>query len=161
MRFLKQESFPRFRRLNDLTAIDESARRQRDAYPDYTLVYQLLSFDPAGRLRLKVPLTGKDPTPLSVTDLWPSADWYEREAFDMFGIRFEVTRTLNASFCPMTGKDIPCAKVIPAGPPKCLLYTLADARRRQPLDAGFFVKTAGGEHPLVLNVGPHHVSTHG
>ena len=68
--FLKQEATPRFRRLDDLTAIDESARRQPKTYPNYTLVYHLLSFEPASRLRLKVALQGEEPVTQSVTDIW-------------------------------------------------------------------------------------------
>ena len=56
LRFLKTEAAPRFLRLDDLTAVDESARRERHEYPDYTLIYQLLSFESASRVRLKVPL---------------------------------------------------------------------------------------------------------
>ena len=41
--------------LEDLTAIDESARREPDDYSDYTLVYHLTSFDPPGRLRISAP----------------------------------------------------------------------------------------------------------
>ena len=61
LRFLKTESDPKFLRLDDLTAVDESARREREKYPDFTLVYQLLSFDSASRVRLKVPLAGPEP----------------------------------------------------------------------------------------------------
>jgi NADH-quinone oxidoreductase subunit B/C/D len=109
LRFLKTEATPKYLRLDDLTAIDESARREskpyvaysgtvaheisggerdrpiRNFYPDYTLVYHLLSFDPPSRLRLKAGLEGKDPVIRSVTDLWPSANWYERETYEMFG----------------------------------------------------------------------------
>ena len=46
LRYLKHEAAPRFQRLDDLTAVDESARRERGGYPDFTLVYHLLSFDP-------------------------------------------------------------------------------------------------------------------
>ena len=161
LQFLKGESAPRYRRLNDLTAIDESARRQRGAYPDYTLVYQLLSFDPAARIRLKVPLKGKDPAAASVTGIWPSANWYEREVFDLFGIRFEGHPNLKRLLMPMDWEGHPLRKSHPGRATEMPPYTLADARSRQPLDAGFFVKTADGDHPLVLNVGPHHVSTHG
>ena len=76
----------RFQRLDDLTSIDESARRDRKAYPDYTLVYHLLQYDSASRVRLTTPLSGLEPVAPSITDLWPSANWYEREVFDMFGI---------------------------------------------------------------------------
>jgi len=100
LRFLKTEAVPRFRRLEDLTAIDESARRRDRNYPDYTLVYSLLSFDPACRLRLKVPLSGDDPKTDSMTDIWPSANWYEREVFDMFGIGFGGHENLRRILMP-------------------------------------------------------------
>lgn len=159
--FLKHKSTPRFRRLNDLTAIDESARRQRDIYPDYTLVYQLLSFDPACRVRLKVPLIGNDPVTPSITDIWPSANWYEREVFDMFGIRFEGHPNLRRLLLPHDWEGHPLRKNYPGRATELPAYTGEDARRHQPLDGGFYVKKTDGEHPLVLNVGPHHVSTHG
>ena len=79
LQYLKQEATPRYQRLEDLTAVDESARRNRQDYPDYTLVYSLLSFEPPARLRLKVGIKGQDPTAQSVTSIWPSANWYERE----------------------------------------------------------------------------------
>ncbi len=124
LRFLKTEANPKFLRLDDLTAIDESARRgpllqtvregtdgkettspnapsaENRSFPDYTLVYHLLSFEPAGRIRLKVPLYGENPSAPTVTDLWPSANWYEREAFDMFGIRFEGHPNLRRLLLP-------------------------------------------------------------
>ncbi len=61
LRFLKTEASPRFLRLDDLTAVDESARRERNGYPDYTLVYHLLSYESASRVRLKVELSGQEP----------------------------------------------------------------------------------------------------
>ncbi len=161
LRFLKMESKPRFRRLNDLTAIDESARRCRNDYPDYTLVYHLLSLESAEQVRLKVPLHGKDPAALSVTDIWRSANWYEREAFDLFGIRFEGHPSLKRLLLPHDWEGHPLRKSHPSRATDMPAYTLEDARRRQPLDAGFYVQKADGEHPLIINVGPHHVSTHG
>jgi NADH-quinone oxidoreductase subunit B/C/D len=49
LRFLKSETTQKFQRLEDLTVIDESARRRPESYPDFTLIYHLLSFEPAGR----------------------------------------------------------------------------------------------------------------
>ncbi|MCI0498722.1 MAG: NADH-quinone oxidoreductase subunit B/C/D [Planctomycetales bacterium] len=159
--FLKSEATPKYKRLDDLTAIDESARRERAAYPDYTLVYQLLSFESGGRLRLKVPLTGRDPVTRSVTDIWPSADWYEREVFDLFGIRFEGHPNLRRILMPHDWEGYPLRKSYPGRATEIPPYTLEEARRQQPLDGGIFVEGSAAEHQLVLNVGPHHVSTHG
>ena len=134
LRFLKYESKPNYKRLDDLTAIDESARRERiwnkdfagaisdageaDAYaqmakrpyPDFTVVYQLLSFDSASRLRIKSGLNGAYPATGSITDIWPSANWYEREVYDMFGIRFEGHPNLSRILMPQWWEGHPLRK---------------------------------------------------
>jgi len=161
LRFLNSEADTRYRRLEDLTAIDESARRQRESYPDYTLVYNLLSFDPPARLRLKVPLAGPNPAAETVTDIWPSANWYEREAFDLLGVRFEGHPNLQRLIMPPEWEGHPLRKDHPGRATEMPPYTLADAQKNQPLDGGVFVNDAEGQHQLVLNIGPHHVSTHG
>ena len=161
LRHLKHEATPRFKRLEDLTAVDESARRHRGDYPDFTLVYSLLAFDPPTRVRLKVPLHGVAPAAASITDIWPSANWYEREAFDLMGIRFEGHPNLRRIIMPDDWEGHPLRKSHPGRATEMAPYTLADAQRHQPKDASFYVKEPGDDHQLVLNVGPHHVSTHG
>jgi NADH-quinone oxidoreductase subunit B/C/D len=161
LRFLKFDAAPRFQRLDDLTAIDESERRERSAYPDYTLVYHLLSFDSASRVRLKVPLNNDQPPPPSITDIWPSANWYEREVFDMFGIPFEDHPNLSRILMPHDWEGFPLRKSYPGRATEMTPYGQEDALTHQPLDGGVYVKTAGGDHRLVLNIGPCHVSTHG
>jgi len=159
--FLKTEATPRFRRLEDLTAIDESERRPGQSYPDYSLVYSLLSFEPAGRLRLKVPLWGDDPVTQSITDIWPSARWYEREVFDMFGIRFDGHENLRRILMPHDWEGHPLRKTHPGRATEMVPYTRDDAVKHQPLDGGVYVKRSDREEELVVNIGPHHVSTHG
>jgi NADH dehydrogenase I D subunit len=161
LRFLKTEALPRFRRLEDLTAIDESARRPGQSYPDYSLVYSLLSFEPAGRMRLKVPLWGNNPVTQSITDIWPSASWYEREVFDMFGIHFEGHENLRRILMPHDWEGHPLRKSHPGRATEMAPYTRDDAVNHQPLDGGLYVKRSDTEEELVLNIGPHHVSTHG
>jgi NADH-quinone oxidoreductase subunit B/C/D len=161
LRFLKTEATPRFRRLDDLTAVDESTRRERHDYPDYTLVYQLLSFDPPGRVRLKVPLYGESPVSASITDIWPSANWYERECFDMFGIRFDGHPRLWRLLMPHDWEGHPLRKSYPDRGTHLPPYTQESARKYQPLDAGKFLEGRLGEKDFILNVGPHHTSTHG
>ena len=82
-RFLKQDPQLRFDFLMDLTAVDHWKRK-----PRFELVYHLYSRSKNARLRLKAPLGGSSPEAPSLTSLWPAANWYEREVFDMFGIRF-------------------------------------------------------------------------
>jgi NADH-quinone oxidoreductase subunit B/C/D len=161
LRFLKTEATPRYRRLEDLTAVDESARRNRDGVADYTLVYSLLSFDPAARIRLKVPLAADNPTAASVTGIWPSANWYEREVYDMFGIRFAGHPNLRRILMPADWEGHPLRKTHPGRATEMPPYTRADAQFRQPVDAGLWVRRTPKDEELLLNIGPHHVSTHG
>ncbi len=161
LRYLKAEATPKYQRLDDLTAIDESARRQPQNDSDYTMVYHLLSFDSASRLRLKVPLQGQDPVTRSITDIWPSANWYEREVFDLMGIRFEGHPNLSRIIMPPDWQGHPLRKSFPGRASEMAPYTRKEAEALQPLDGGVYAKTAAGEHQLILNIGPHHVSTHG
>jgi NADH-quinone oxidoreductase subunit B/C/D len=161
LRYLKTEAMPKYQRLDDLTAIDESARRQPENYPDYTMVYHLLSFDSASRLRLKVPLRGQDPVTRSITDIWPSANWYEREVFDLMGVRFEGHPNLRRIIMPPDWQGHPLRKSHPGRATEMAPYTRKEAEELQPLDGGVYAKTSDGEHQLILNIGPHHVGTHG
>lgn len=70
--------------LADLTAVDYFGRA-----PRFEVVAHLLSSSKCHRLRLKVPVEEKDCSIPSLSVLWKSANWLEREAYDMFGIRFE------------------------------------------------------------------------
>ena len=161
LRFLKYKAQPKFGRLEDLTALDEATRKQREDYPDYTLVYHLLSYETAARIRLKVDLLGQEPEADSITDVWPSANWYEREVFDMFGIRFRGHPHLRRILMPYDWQGHPLRKSYPDRATAMPPYTHEDARKIQPLDAGIYLREPEGEEELILNVGPHHISTHG
>ncbi len=158
---LKTAAKVRYQRLEDLTAVDESARRDRPMQNDYTLVYHLLSFDGPSRLRLKVPLLASDPLIDSITDIWPSANWYEREVFDMFGVRFTGHPNLKRLLMPENWTGHPLRKSHPGRATELPPYTLEDARKLQPLDGGEYFKEDSTAQHLILNIGPHHVSTHG
>lgn len=160
LRFLKGDATQRFQRLDDLTAIDESTRRNRENYPDYTLVYHLLSYESASRIRLKVPLKGENPTTRTVTDLWPSANWYEREVFDLFGIRFAGHPRLRRILMPPAWEGFPLRKGFKGRATEMSPYTHDDARNLQLLDASEYF-TPEGDEEYLINIGPHHVSTHG
>jgi NADH-quinone oxidoreductase subunit C/D len=91
LRFAKHEARPRYPMLWDLTAIDERTRVHREGQPpsDFSVVYHLMSFEHNEDLRIKVPLRGTEPSIPTITDLWANANWYEREVWDLFGIRFD------------------------------------------------------------------------
>ncbi|HAN04316.1 MAG: NADH dehydrogenase [Elusimicrobia bacterium GWA2_64_40] len=73
-----------FDMLMDLTAADYLPRE-----PRFELVCHFYSTRHNYRLRLKCPVGGEQPSAASLTPLWPGANWFEREVWDMYGIRFE------------------------------------------------------------------------
>jgi NADH-quinone oxidoreductase subunit C len=81
--FLKNDSRLQFNILVDITAVDYLERK-----PRFDVVYHLLSLPFNRRLRLKVPVEDGSSTLNSLTPWWGSADWLEREVWDMFGIPF-------------------------------------------------------------------------
>jgi len=83
--YLKQQGFEQ---LIDLCGLDMSEYPEHDAnVPRFMVVYHLLSVAKNKRIRLKVPANERDLVD-SVTEVWPTANWFEREAFDMYGILF-------------------------------------------------------------------------
>ena len=80
--FLKSDQSCRFSTLIDITAVDHPDRAAR-----YDVVYHFLSMYQNHRIRLKVAVAEADMVP-SITGVHPSANWFEREVFDMFGILF-------------------------------------------------------------------------
>jgi NADH-quinone oxidoreductase subunit C/D len=111
--FLSADGPERYRVLYDLTAIDERNRQDGGLRGDFTLVYHLLSYDANADVRLKVPLAGEYPETASVTDLWPAADWYEREVYDMFGVRFDGHPDLRRILMPEEFTAFPLRKDYP------------------------------------------------
>ena len=89
-KFLKETPELDFNFLMDLTAVDylfyAGGRIQKEFR--FEVVYHFFSLKHNHRLRIKVPVNEKDPEVDTLTNLWPSANWYEREVWDMFGIRF-------------------------------------------------------------------------
>ena len=86
--------------------IDERSRKSNNGTSDYsfTLVYHLLSFDRNEDIRLKVGLKDEFPSHPSITALWPMANWYEREIYDMFGITFTGHPHLTRLLMPQNWK---------------------------------------------------------
>ena len=80
--FLKHDSNTKFSSLVDITAVDHPARDAR-----FDVVYHFLSMYRNHRIRLKIAVRQDELVP-SLTDVHPSANWFEREVFDMFGILF-------------------------------------------------------------------------
>ena len=82
LKFLKDDQACRFEQLIDLCGVDYP---ERD--PRFDVVYHLLSMSHNRRMRLKVGVNEDQPVP-SVTEVYPSAGWWERETWDLYGIHF-------------------------------------------------------------------------
>jgi NADH-quinone oxidoreductase subunit C len=94
----------RFDYLVDLTAVDWPKREKR-----FDLVLNLYSFAKNERLRIKAMVAENEPVP-SVESVWPTANWLEREAFDMFGIVFEGHSNLKRLLLPEEWQGYPLRK---------------------------------------------------
>lgn len=92
----------------DVTAIDWSRRKNR-----FTAVYHLYSVKNKYRLRIKADIDMSDLKIDSVTPVWPSANWYERETFDMYGIHFNNHPDLRRMYMPEEFEYYPLRKEFP------------------------------------------------
>lgn len=81
----------------------------------FEVVANLLSVSKKLRCRVRVAVRGDEPECPSVTEVWPGADWYEREAFDMFGIRFLGHPDLCRILMPDDWEGHPLRKDYPVG----------------------------------------------
>lgn len=106
-RYLKEHL--EFTRLVGVTAID----RSQAAEPRFEVVYLLHSIARNERLRLKAAVGGDSPELPSVCAVWAGANWYEREAFDMFGIRFTGHPDLRRILMPDYWDGHPLRKDFP------------------------------------------------
>ena len=92
----------------DVTAIDWATRKNR-----FTVVYHIYSFQLNYQLRLKANITGTAEEINSVTSIWPSANWYERETWDMYGIKFINHPDLRRMYMPEEFEYHPLRKEFP------------------------------------------------
>lgn len=104
--FLKYDQ--QFVRLSSVTAVDRYPME-----PRFEVVYHLHSIERNERLRLKCRIAGSDPEIESVTSVWRSANWYEREVFDLFGIRFAGHPDLRRIMMPDDWEGHPLRKDYP------------------------------------------------
>jgi NADH-quinone oxidoreductase subunit C/D len=164
---LKQSGYPM---LLDLTAVDERTRVNKQGLPDsdFTVVYHLLSFEHGADFRLKVALPESDISIPSVCDIWPNANWYEREAWDMFGIQFDGHPNLTRILMPPTWQGHPLRKEHPSRATEMEPFSMTrerqdfeqEAMKFKPEDWGMKRKHKDTEF-MFLNMGPNHPASHG
>jgi NADH-quinone oxidoreductase subunit C len=107
-KFLKEYSELQFVMCKDVTAIDWATRKNR-----FTTVYHIYSFKLNFTLRLKTNIEENPPAVESVVSVWPSAEWYERETFDMYGIEFFNHPDLRRMYMPEGFEYYPLRKDFP------------------------------------------------
>ena len=168
--YLKTEVERPYKMLYDLTAIDERVRRVRQGQSpsDFTVVYHLLSFERNEDLRLKIPLTERAASLPTITDLWPAANWYEREVWDLFGITFVDHPHLRRILLPPTWQGHPLRKDHPARATEMGRFYLPEDRQEAEEQALKFRPEEWGMKRsretsdfMFLNMGPAHTGTHG
>jgi NADH-quinone oxidoreductase subunit C/D len=169
--FLKNDVAEPFKLLFDLTAIDERTKnRGANHVPksSFTLVYHLFSFTRNEFIRLKVALVGDFPSAPSISSLWANANWYEREVYDMFGIRFSGHPHLSRILMPRTWVGHPLRKEHPARATEMGPFQLYDdkvdleqaALKFNPEEWGLQRQSDDSDF-MFLNIGPQHPGTHG
>ena len=109
LRFLKDELG--FNALEDIVVLD-NLHAAGEGGPRFTVLYQLARFPGAVRVRLAADV-GEDESLTSAVSVYPSADWAEREAFDMFGVRFEGHPGLRRIYMPDDFEGHPLRKDFP------------------------------------------------
>ena len=97
-----------FNLLSDITCVD-----WYPSEPRFEVVYHLFSIAKKERVRLKVRLDGESPVVESVTSVWPGANYFEREVFDLFGVRFTGHPYLRRILMPEDWEGNPLRKDYP------------------------------------------------
>ncbi len=105
--FLKSDQTCKFSSLVDITAVDYPERPKR-----FDVVYHFLSMYQNHRIRLRVAVREEDMVP-SITDVHPSANWFEREVFDMYGILFSGHPDLRRILTDYGFRGFPLRKDFP------------------------------------------------
>ena len=105
--YLRNEASPEFNLLADLTAVHTPDKEKQ-----FTIVYQTYSIKGTRRLRVKTEIPDGDVIE-SVTDIWSTANWLEREVYDLFGVRFANHPDLRRILLPQGWVGHPLRKEHP------------------------------------------------
>jgi NADH-quinone oxidoreductase subunit C len=111
--FMISEADLKFNFLSDLSGMDRFPIE-----PRFELNYHLLSLSRRDTIRLRVRVPGEDPVVESVVSVWPTANWQEREIFDLFGVRFNGHPNLKRMMLPDDWEGFPLRKDYPVEGPR-------------------------------------------
>ncbi len=157
--------------LLDLTALDERSRIgfRHCMRRDFTVVYHLLRPSDGRQRRFKVPLSFDRLVIPTASNLWPNANWYEREIWDMFGIEFAGHPNMTRILMPESWVGHPLRKDHYCRATEKPRYTLPDrvaldeqiSLRDLPTRRALFDAGDADPETMVINLGPNHPSLHG
>jgi NADH dehydrogenase I D subunit len=159
-RALKEDPTTRFDMLSSITGLDYLGYPDKKPDERFNIVYHMYSIDHGHRVRLKAVAPESAPEVDSVSSVWKTANWWERETYDMFGINFRNHPDLRRILCheEFVGHA---------------LRKDQDPGARTPLSRDYKLpieyKTAWEGHeldqlspePTIINIGPSHPATHG
>jgi NADH-quinone oxidoreductase subunit D len=160
--FLRDDDRLRFDFLRAVTGVD-----RKDAIE---VVYHLYSYPRRHEIAIKVKLDRDKPSVSSVCDVWPTANWHERETFDLLGVRFDGHPSLKRLLMPEDWQGYPLRKDYerPAtyhgisttrGP--ALPMSRVELAKDERIKAWHEPKREEVAGVMQLNMGPHHPATHG
>ena len=171
VRFLRDDPDLQYDLLVDMTSVD---RRDLGIDPRFATIYELYSIPKNRRVRLKVFLpwdgTSEMPQCPSVTHIWPTANWHEREVYDLMGIEFTGHPWLRRILMPDNWVGHPLRKDYPLGGEPVYFTSDRDNPRfahlgRQIMEGPSYPselpEDVDSETHLVINLGPQHPATHG
>lgn len=173
-KFLKEKL--EFDHLTSIAAVDRSGlvngmiESRLLYYDDYEMVYHTWSHSKKTLVEIKVAVPKKNPSAPSITDVWSTANWQEREAFDLMGVKFSGHPDLRRILMPEWWKGHPLRKDYEMSPGKWFLsdedekeeYVLDNQKPVFPLDQKLAenVKTEQISE-MILRIGPVHPGNHG
>ena len=158
-----------FPMLLDLFGVDERLREHKpEPAKDFSVVYHLMCFKPVEEIRIKISVTIDDICVPTACDIWPNANWYERECWDMYGVEFSGHPNLRRILLPPTWEGHALRKDHPARATEMEPFSLDDEKQAQEQEALLFrpedwgmEKATDDTEFMFLNLGPNHPSVHG
>ncbi|QCI27116.1 NADH-quinone oxidoreductase subunit C/D [Buchnera aphidicola] len=167
--FLKK-SITKYNMLFDLHGIDERFRKNKDNLPnsDFSVFYHLISITYNKDILIKVPLLKNNLNVETITNIFPNANWYERETWEMFGIVFNKHPNLTRIIMPKTWSGHPLRKDYPARATEFEPFFLNKIKEDLYMESLSFNPEQWGMSTsrkdtdfMFLNLGPNHPSAHG
>jgi len=133
-----------------------SAQELEDRYES---IYHLRQFDDAqAEVSVVVPTPRNDPSHESAAPVFSTANWHEREAYDLVGVNYEGHPDLRRILLPQTWQGHPLSKDYDQDKPQIV----ALEKHKNPIEEDMEVETSGDDlDTMFLNIGPHHPATHG